>query len=513
MSETPPRVQFHGISKHYPGVQALDDVSFSVGPGSIHALVGENGAGKSTLVKIIAGATRADRGSVLIDGQVASIRNTRAAAAMGIAVVHQEFSLAADLNVSENVFLGRWPRGPLGFISTRRLREGCGELLESLGVRISPRADVRGLSAAQQQIVEIARALSLQAGVLVLDEPSAVLTPPELEALFAIVRRLAAQGVSIIYVSHRLDEVFELCDSVTVLRDGVHVSTRSIDRTSRDSLIEEMVGRPLVEEFPRRHVRPGRSVLRVKELSASGRFQAISFEVRSSEVLALTGLIGSGRSSVGKALFGAVPGIRGEVHLDGIPGMFSSPREAMRRGVAYLPEDRRRQGLLIERPLRENLSLSNLSDYSTAGFLRLRRERRRVAQAMREFQIKAAGPGVLTKTLSGGNQQKILIARWLQRPCRVVILDEPTRGVDVGAKVEIYAMLNRMAATGAAVLLITSELSEAVGMADRIAVMADGLLVGILDQRERTVTPEMILRLAIGPHRAPHGRVANGSQA
>jgi ribose transport system ATP-binding protein len=512
MREPTPRVQFNGVSKHYPGVTALDGVGFSVAPACIHALVGENGAGKSTLVKILAGAVRADQGVIRLDGNAVEIRSARAASAMGIAVVHQELNLAADLSAGENVFLGRWPRGPLGLISSRKLNQQSRDVFEALGVRISARSQVGELSLAQRQMVEIARALSLKARVLVLDEPSAVLMPQEMQALFAIIRRLATQGVSVIYISHRLDEVFELCKAVTVLRDGRHISTRPTDQTTRDTLIREMVGRPIAEEFPQRQAALGEVVLQAEGLSARGRFHDVSFEVQSGEVFALTGLVGAGRSSVGRALFGALPGIRGGLRVGRTRGPFQSPREAQRAGIAYLPEDRRLQGLLLERPVNENMSLAHLRDISTAGVLRKRIERHRVQQAMREFQIKAAGPEVLAGTLSGGNQQKVMIARWLQKPYRVVILDEPTRGVDVGAKVEIYTIINRMASAGAAVLLITSELPEAIGMADRIAVMANGALAGVLDNRIRAVTQEMILELAIANYVPRAASAVNGTQ-
>lgn len=506
-----PRVEFLGISKRYPGVQALDDVSFGVAPGTVHALVGENGAGKSTLVKILAGATQADAGAIRLDGHHVAIHNARGAFHLGIAVVYQEFNLAPDLSVAENVFLGRWPRGPLGLIASRELRRRSEALFESLGVRISVRAGVGGLSTAQQQMVEIARALSLQARVLVLDEPSAVLTPQELQALFALVRRLAGRGVSVLYISHRLDEIFRLCDSVTVLRDGRHIATRAIADVSRDTLIRDMVGRPIAEEFPRRQRTPGETVLRVQDLSARGRFHDISFDVRAGEVFALTGLVGSGRSSVGRALFGAVPQVRGRVSVGGAIGPFRSPRRAQSAGVAYVPEDRRRQGLLLARSVGENITLAHLRDVSTFGVLRRGAERRVVDRQIRDLQIRTSGPDVAAGTLSGGNQQKVMVARWLQKPYRVIIVDEPTRGVDVGAKVEMYGIINAMAQAGAAVVMITSELPEAIGMADRIGVMAGGALTGILDNASHSVTQEMILRLAIGENATGGSAMNNGT--
>jgi len=493
-----PRVQFTGISKRYPGVQALDDVSFSVAPGSIHALVGENGAGKSTLIKILAGATRSDSGAIRLDGEQVRIDSARYAQSLGIAVVYQEFSLVPHLSAGENVFLGRWARGRLGFISRRALHARSTAIFQSLGVNTRAEDKLHGMSVAQQQMVEIARALSLQARVLVLDEPSAVLTPRELSSLFLLLKRLTAQGVSVVYISHRLDEIFHLADSVTVLRDGRHVSTRPIADVHRDRLIHDMVGRPIGEEFPGRSDVRGEVILRVAGLSADGRFRHVSFEVRAGEVFALTGLVGSGRSSVGKALFGAVPRTTGTVLVARVRGPFRSPGAAKRAGVAYLPEDRKRQGLLLSRPLYENVTLGHMQSASRGGFVSPRRDRAITREKTHELQIQAAHPGVMTATLSGGNQQKVLLARWLHKRYRVIILDEPTRGVDVGAKVEIYGLLNRIATAGAAVVLITSELPEATGMADRIGVMSDGLLAGILENARRDVPQEAIMRLAVG---------------
>jgi ribose transport system ATP-binding protein len=496
-----PRVQFDRISKRYPGVQAVNEVTFGVAPGTIHGVVGENGAGKSTLMRILAGATTADAGVIRLDGEVVNIRSALHAQDLGIATVYQEFTLAADLTVAENVFLGRWPRGPIGLVSYRKLWDQTLHLFRSLKVAIDPRRRVGRLSVAEQQMVEIARALSLEARVLLLDEPSAVLTPNELVALFDVVRRLTRQGVSVLYISHRLDEVFELCSQVTVLRDGRHVATRPLAEVSRDMLIHDMVGRSIEEEFPRRAVQIGGAVLRVENLSSRDRFDHVSFEIRRGEVLALTGLVGSGRSSIGKALFGADRTATGQVLLGERRGPFRSPPEGQRAGIAFLPEDRKREGLLLHRPVRDNVTLSHLKSVSRLGLMRPAKERRLTRAKVAELHIRTRDDCVPVATLSGGNQQKVMIARWLQRHYPVIILDEPTRGVDVGAKVEIYRLINRMAADGSAVLLITSELPEAMGMADRIGVMARGRLMGVLDNGRREVTQEQILQLAISSRR------------
>lgn len=503
MTRTAPRVRFQNLSKRYPGVQALDDVTFAVQPACVHAIVGENGAGKSTLLRILAGATSAEQGFISLDGQPVQIRTARQAQTLGIATVYQEFNLAPELNVSENVFLGRWPRRAGGLICFRTMHARAQSIFESLGVRIAVQSRVAELSVAQQQMVEIARALSQQARVLALDEPSAVLTPHELGALFRSVRLMTSQGVSVLYISHRLDEIFDLADHVTVLRDGRHISTKPIANAARAALIHEMVGRPIEEEYPARTVTPGQVVLRVENLSSGRSFQDVSFEVRAGEVLGLTGLVGSGRSSLGRALSGALSCSQGIFSVGGCRGPFHSPRQARRAGVAFLPEDRKKQGLLLARPVRENISLCSLRQVSSGGVLRVSRERRLAGRRMEELNIRAPNMEVAARTLSGGNQQKVMFARSSDQACRLLILDEPARGVDVGAKVEIYGLINRMAARGTAVLMITSELPEAIGMADRIGVMCRGSLSGIVENAGRSVSQETILRLAVGESAQP----------
>ncbi len=538
-----PRVRFDRVSKRFPGVLALDAVSFGIAPGCIHALVGENGAGKSTLMKILAGAQPPDDGTILLDGEPAAIRDARHAQQLGVAIVYQEFNLAEDLTVSENVYLGRWPRRRWsGLIRYGELHARTQRLFSGLALDVPVRARVASLSVAQQQMVEIGKALSLDARVLVLDEPSAVLTPHELAALFRLVRDLAARGVSIIYISHRLDEIFVLADVVTVLRDGRHISTRPIGAVTREGLIRETVGRSLEQEFPRRsraaapvRRRPSEPRLSSRELDgprggsprpdhesgdpvlvvnglSGGPFRDVSFDIRAGEVFALTGLVGSGRSSVAKAIFGAMPVTSGDVAVAPqrtARRCFRTPREAMRAGIALLPEDRKREGLLLERPLRENVTLPHREDAASWGLLLPRRERPLAAALMARHGVKAASTEVPAATLSGGNQQKAMLARWLARPYRVVILDEPTRGVDVGAKVEIYEKLNRIADSGAAVLMISSELPEVIGMADRIGVMCEGRLMGVLENGGRNVSQEAIMELAVGGVENSEWRIAN----
>ncbi len=498
MTPAAPRIRFKQVSKRFPGVQALDAVSFDVLPGCVHGLVGENGAGKSTLVKVLAGAHALDSGTVEIDGEPAGIRDARHAQKLGIAIVYQELNLVPSLSVSENVFLGRWPSSSvLHRIRFSELHEKAARLFGELQLNVPIRTRVSALSVAQQQMVEIAKALSMEARILILDEPSAVLTPHELAALFRLVRDLTARGVSVIYISHRLDEIFELADYVTVMRDGRHISTRPIDEVNRNTLILETVGRTLDREFPSRTLELGDIALCVENLSAPPAFRHVSFDVKAREIFALTGLVGSGRSSIGQGIFGAMP-CTGGVRVGGAVGPFKSPGAAKRAGVAFLPEDRKNQGLLLHRPLRENITLAHRERSARCGLLSIPRERRFAREMMRRHGVRAAGTEIAAATLSGGNQQKAMLARWLQEAYRVVILDEPTRGVDVGAKVEIYEKLNVVARSGAAVLMISSELPEVIGMADRIGVMCEGRLMGVLDNRERSVRQESIMNLAVG---------------
>lgn len=498
MPTTVPRIQFTNVSKRFPGVQALDRVSFDVQPDHIHAVVGENGAGKSTLMKILAGAHQPNEGAIRIDGQPATITNPRHAQQLGIATVYQELNLIPDLTVAENVFIGRWPHNrPTGLIDFASIARQTEQLFARLNISIPANAKVHNLTIAQQQMVEIAKALSLNARILTLDEPSAVLTPHELESLFNVVRRLAEQNVTTLYISHRLEEIFELAHTVTVLRDGQHIATRPIADVTRHQLIHDMVGRPVEQEFPPRSVDIGPRVLHVENLSAERSFRNISFDIHAGEIFALTGLVGSGRSSVAKTIFGHIRATTGSLEIAETKGPFKSARHAMSAGIALLPEDRKREGLLLERPLRENLTLADPSVAATAGLLNLRTERTITADLMTTHNVKGTSTEIPARTLSGGNQQKVLLARWLQRNCRLLILDEPTRGVDIGAKVEIYNKLNTLASQGLAILIISSELPEVIGMADRIGVMCEGKLTGILDNASRDTSQEAIMQLAV----------------
>ncbi|MBE7558652.1 sugar ABC transporter ATP-binding protein [bacterium] len=485
-----------GITKRYPGVEALKGVNLEILPGEVHALVGENGAGKSTLMKLLVGADRADAGEIVFNGRVLAGHTTRDARRAGIGIIYQEFNLIPFLSAVDNIFLGKErTRNAFGFVDSRRQRKEAAELLSSLGIEIDLDVPVKYLSVAQKQLVEIAKALSEQSILLAMDEPSATLTTRELDKLFEIIRRLKAQGISVIYISHRLEEVFEICDRVTVFRDGMGVATRPVCEVNREWLIERMVGRSLSEEFPKVETPVGEELLRVKGLSRAGAFRDVSFSLYRGEILALTGLVGSGRTEVARAIFGADPPDAGQVYFKGRPVRFASPAEATVAGLALLTEDRKSQGLVLGMTVRENVTLSNLAALATAGFVRRKEERAVVDRCIVELFIRTPSREQTVKHLSGGNQQKVVVARWLLSEAELLIFDEPTRGIDVGAKAEIYHLMNRLLAAGKGILMISSELPEVLGMADRIAVMREGRLAGILPRAE--ATQERIMRLAV----------------
>jgi len=496
------RLRFERVSKRFGGTVALRDVSFSVRAGVVHAIAGENGAGKSTLMNILGGSVQPDEGRMFLDDELIAPRTPRDAHRLGVAIVHQELSIAPHLSVAENVFLGRWPRvRGVGLVRRRRLEALTGELLGRLGVKLDARGQAGDLSIANQQMIEIARSLSMEARALVLDEPSAVLTPPEVERLFGIVRTLTARGVSVLYISHRLEEIFELADEVTTLRDGRHISTLPVGMTDRERLIREAVGRS-VEAQARTTHRFGGVTLVVEGVTVPGRCADVSFRVRAGEVFCLAGLVGSGRSSVARAIFGAAPVARGTIRVGAANGPFSSPREAQRAGVALIPEDRKREGLMLARSLRENLMLAHRGAAARGGLISAKRERAIATGLMRERSIRASGAEAEVATLSGGNQQKALIGRWMVRDYPVYIFDEPTRGVDIGAKAEIHALIDDIARRGGAVVVISSELPEALALGDRIGVMREGRLVDTLDNMDRSVTQEDVMRLAVAETRA-----------
>jgi ribose transport system ATP-binding protein len=480
------QVTMRRISKAFGPVRVLDGVNLSITGGQIHALIGENGAGKSTLLKILSGAHSADAGDILIDGKVAAIRSSRDAACLGIAIILQELNLIPQLSVMDNLFLGR-ERARLGVLDSARMRTETASSLSKVGAsHIDPRQDAGTLSIGRQQLVEIAKALSLNAKLLIMDEPTASLTEREIETLFAIMKGLKAQGTAIVYVSHRLEEIFRICDRISVLRDGQFVGERAIADTSFDEIVKLMVGRELHERFPRREVTLGPVRLKVADLCAEGNIRAIGFEVRAGEVLGISGLIGAGRSRILKTLFGVNRRTAGEIRIDGAALSITSPSDAIAAGIGFVTEDRKHQGLVQGLSVRENATLVHLRQYARAGIISAHAERTAVRRLIDELQIRTRDEELEVKSLSGGNQQKVVFAKWLAKPPRVLLLDEPTRGVDVGGKAEIYRIINRLAEGGTAVVMVSSELPEVLGMSDRILVIREGRQADIFDARRTT---------------------------
>jgi ribose transport system ATP-binding protein len=483
------------LSKSYSGVHALTDVLFHLEQGEIHALVGENGAGKSTLIKILTGALVPEAGTVLLEGTRLPLGDSLATRRRGVSAVYQEFTLIPHLSIVDNIFLGREIGGV--FLDRTAMLRKASALLQELGVSVGAAAIVSTLSVAHQQMVEIARALASEAKVIVLDEPTATLSSPDVDRLHTTLRRLRATGLGIVYISHRLDEIFSVADRVTVLRDGHGILTRYVGELNRSDLVRAMVGREVSEEFPGRTRNPGRTVLEVCEARCPPRFSSVTLQVREGEVLGLAGLVGSGRTSVALALAGALPGgerFDGQISIDGQPVRFRSPSEALLNGVAYITEDRKRSGLFPMMSTAANMTMACLEAFTRRGLLSSELEERAVRAAAERFTLQVERLNRPVRTLSGGNQQKALLARFLMTRRKLVILDEPTRGVDVGARAEIYHVINQLASEGLAILMISSDLPEVIGMSDRVVVMRDGRTRGMCDRHD--CSPEQIMALA-----------------
>ena len=493
---TSPTLEMRGIGKRFPGVVALEGVDLVLAGGKVHALMGENGAGKSTLIKIMAGVYGKDAGTIRIDGREVALRTPRDALAEGIKVVFQEIALISEFTVAENIFLERHPVGRAGSIDWRRIRNESAALFERIGFDVDPGARTGDLAVSQQQMVEIARALAHEARIVVMDEPTSSLTPNEVALLFKVIRRLTELGIAVVYVTHKLDEVFEIADEVTVLRDGRHISTRPIGEHTHDSLIQDMIGRRIENLFPRSwgHAK-GKVALSVQNLSTDAKLQDISFEARAGEVLGFFGLMGAGRTELAKAIVGFDPIRAGIVEIGGRPLKPHDTRTGVSLGIGLLTEDRKGEGLMLELPVRQNMSLAALEKFSRSGFVDEVREKEAVQDFVDRFRVRTPSLSQLIKNFSGGNQQKVLLARWLMRGLKVLVVDEPTRGIDVGAKSEIFALLDRLAGEGLAIVMMTSEMPELLGLSDRIVVMAEGRITATFDRAE--ATQEKILNAAI----------------
>ncbi len=486
-----------GISKVFGGIRALDAVSFSVKAGEVHALVGENGAGKSTLMKILAGAHQATTGEIHVGGDPAVIPSPHASRALGIGIIYQELALAPELTVAENIFLGELP----GFVNARALRARAAKLLDDLGFAIDPGAIVATLPLAFQQAVEIAKAMSRQVRILILDEPTAVLAPPEVERLLAVVQELSRRGVSVVYISHRLDEIFRIANQITVLKDGRTVGTYPAAGMDEARLISLMVGREATQLFPKVERIRGGELLRVEGLSASGLVKQVSFSLHQGEVLGIAGLVGSGRTEVARAIFGADRAETGTISMDGSRVSIRSPRQGVASGIGLVPEDRKGQGLVLAMPIRQNVTLTSLQRFTNwLGVVRRRAERASVDNVAKRTTIRARNLDLPVSSLSGGNQQKVVLAKWLDAGCKVVILDEPTRGVDVGARSEIYQLIENLAANGLGVIVISSDMLEVIGASDRILVMSGGRISGELAREEFSEARIMQLALRSAAH-------------
>jgi rhamnose transport system ATP-binding protein len=491
-----PLLEVRDVTKSFGAVAAVRGCSFPLYPGEVHALVGENGAGKSTIVKMLAGVHSPDTGEVMVDGGVVRFHGPADAKTAGIAVIYQEPTLVPDLSVAENIAMGAHPRGRFGAVDRPAMRARARELFDRLGVGIDPSRAARGLSIADQQIVEIAKAIGARARVLIMDEPTAALSTVEVERLFTVVRALRDNGAAVLFISHRFEEITALCQRVTIMRDGAHVSTDAIEDVTVDDMVRRMVGRDLDALFPKQDVDPGEVVLAVGDLTREGVFREVSFTVRAGEIVAVAGLVGSGRSEVVQAVFGVDRRDSGTVTVDGRTVRPNSARAAMSAGMALVPEDRRQQGLVMDLSIQRNVTLPRSGALASLGFLWGGGERKEAAHWTKRLQTKYRSLSDAAGTLSGGNQQKVVLAKWLATKPRVLIVDEPTRGIDVGTKAEVHRLMSELAADGVAVLMVSSELPEVLGMADRVLVMREGRIVAEIPRAQ--ATEESVMYAAMG---------------
>lgn len=490
------RIEMRGIDKSFGSNQVLKQAGFTLESGEVHALMGENGAGKSTLMKILTGVYTKDAGTVLVDGKEVNYKNPQEAEKAGIVFIYQELNVMFDLTVEENLFMGKEIHGKFGICDKKAMQKKAQEVLNILGVNISPKTVMAELSVGQQQMVEICKALMADAKVIIMDEPTAALTQSETVALFKVIESLRKKGVSMVYISHRMEEIFELCDRITVLRDGSYIGVKNIPETNMNEIVKMMIGREIGERYPSRNVKIGKEVLKVKELTRKGTFHDVNFSVRAGEVLGVSGLMGAGRTEIMQAIFGNLSYESGTIEIDGKEVKISNPRQAMEHGIGFITEDRKTEGLMLDKSIRENISLCNLRRISKSSVISREAEKNMVAEAIKDLHIKCFGSYHECNNLSGGNQQKVVLAKWILTNPKILILDEPTRGVDIGAKKEIYSIINKLAAQGVAIIMVSSELPEVLGMSDNIMVVREGEVRGIISYEE--ANQERVMTLATG---------------
>jgi len=492
-------LKLQGISKTFPGVRALNNVHMEIRKGEVHALLGENGAGKSTLMKILSGAYQRDSGNIYWEGKKIEIGNPKAAQELGISIIYQEYNLVPKFSIAENVWMGRekFINPAVGLLNWQEMFDSTQKLLDELHLVLDPHTPISSLGVAQQQMVEIIKALSLDARLLIMDEPTSALTGTEINNLYTVIRSLKSKGVSVIFISHHLDEIFEICDRGTILRDGEFIKTIDLKQTGRDEIIQLMVGRSIDQQYPKIVIQRGEEALRVENLRVPGTSHDVSFSAYTGEVLGIAGLVGSGRTELMRAVFGADKPEHGKVFIFGKEIHIKSPRTAIRAGIGFLPEDRKQQGLILLLSVLQNVSLASLFKLrDKTGLLRLRFEKAQVEDFVSKLRITTPGVNQLVQFLSGGNQQKVVLAKWLASQSRVLIFDEPTRGIDVGAKVEVYNLMNQLVESGVAVIMVSSEMPELLGMSDRILVMHEGSIAAEMQRAE--ATQEKVLAAAMG---------------
>ena len=477
-------IEMKGIDKAFGSNQVLNQAGFELRDGEVHALMGENGAGKSTLMKILTGVYTRDAGTVKVDGKEVEYKNPQEAERAGIVFIYQELNVMFDLTVEENLFLGREIKKGFGVCDKKAMRKKAREVLEMMGVSIDPGELMANLSVGQQQMIEICKALMVDAKVIIMDEPTAALTQSETEALFQVIQSLRKKGVSMVYISHRMEEIFELCDRITVLRDGQYIGVKNIPETNMNEIVKMMIGREIGERYPSRQITLGKEVIKVTGLTKKGVFHDVNFSVRAGEVLGVSGLMGAGRTEIMQAIFGNLPYEEGTIEIEGKKVTIKNPSQAIANGIGFITEDRKTEGLMLEKSIRENVSLCNLNIISKHSVLGKGDEKKLSQRAIEDLHIKCFNAEHESGNLSGGNQQKVVLAKWIFTSPKILILDEPTRGVDIGAKKEIYQIINKLAGQGVAVIMVSSELPEVLGMSDRIMVVREGEIRGILSHAE-----------------------------